>query len=325
MRNICLNLSGSMYISNENYIITNSKRYYFDKIFESTKDFIKNLIWEDNLCSFFYGENSIHLLFKPNGIVENIINILSFPCILEGLKINNNVVDIIDDNPIRKYFDNSKYVVINTNIALTNLLIELREKINDTNSSYVIKIFNNKRTYYFFIFPLNNNLLIDNVKKILIDKKQINRDCKITKVIKKINANYNFIYILKDNELINQSILETSLLLKNDKSIIIENRIIPYTCNEVYPSFLKEEIIIGNNYDIVLSEVISKNKKIKLSDDDLKLKLEVTNQMMYQEVVKNYIMMGQYSNENMEIINNEIRKKIINLCDVITKELNRYV
>lgn len=130
----------------------------------------------------------------------------------------------------------------------------------------------------------------------------------------------------KDNDNINYELIKKLSVLQQPKS----TEIVPY----------KSNLHIKNNFDpfilpninllspiikppLIENTLLADSKKY-ISEDDLKIKLEAANKLIYRKIIKNHSLMSEYKPNNVKEINDKVKINLMTICETILNELNKY-
>ncbi len=134
----------------------------------------------------------------------------------------------------------------------------------------------------------------------------------------------------KENDIINYELIKKLSVLQPPKS----SEIVPYKSNSspMYNSFilpninLMSPIVNPNNSPVLINNSQSLITDIKkfISEDDLKIKLEAMNKLIYREIIKNHSLMGEYKPNNVKELNEKIKVNLLCVCETILNDLSKY-
>jgi hypothetical protein len=101
---ICLNLSKDIYTIEDNKIVAD-KTYVFDKIYNEFNDIQSEILkLKNNSCVILCGHSKINFLYKPNGLLDNILTKME-NTFIESLEFRHNgVYDMFTTLPINTFF-----------------------------------------------------------------------------------------------------------------------------------------------------------------------------------------------------------------------------
>jgi hypothetical protein len=308
---------------------------------------IDNLLNQYNLPVLIEG-----IEIKQDGIYDffnesEIINYFSFNQYI--LMSNQKVIDnVLEDITFKKFIDNK---IIRT--EKTHLLFKIynNEKIIyildlATNNIKLLNIELQSSQYNF----LNNT--IKNFSKIFCSNYDIKIDktCNLYKALNNIK-NFYVIGIVNNDIKSNENVFELALNINEIKIINKDNlkvdkrnlMIVPYksnnneelnnfTLDDKFPlislnNILSEKLLFSLPTNLLPYDIFNiplNRQKKEISDEDLRLKLETMNKILYRDVINNYIKMSNYDDTNIKNINNDVKRGLINTCEVILKELNKY-
>lgn len=166
---ICLNLSKNIYTIEDNKILAD-KTYVFDKIYNDFNDIQSEILkLKNNSCVVLCGHSKINFLYKPNGVLENILNKME-NTFIEGLEFRyDGVYDIFTSLPINSFFVRNRVYNLSEKDKMKNTLehIELQRIINQKiiklmKSHLLLKIYNSKKIIYILDLSLDQKNLLDN-------------------------------------------------------------------------------------------------------------------------------------------------------------------
>ena len=128
----------------------------------------------------------------------------------------------------------------------------------------------------------------------------------------------------KENDVINYELIKKLSVLQPKN-----NEIVPYSSNlnytPIYNSFILPNINImspivnPNNSPALITDI-----KKYISEDDLKIKLEAMNKLIYREIIKNHALIGEYKPNNVKELNEKIKFNLLCVCETILNDLSKY-
>ena len=302
----------------------------------------------------FFVNNRVYNLSKKDKI-EKTLEHLDLYRIL-----NQKIIKIMKSHILLKIYNNEKTIyILDLSLEQKNLL---DNTINSIYSSFISKTVKNMKNNIFSIDNLDTSCKLLQCMKIInpvftcisvLDNNiETNLDV------------FNFLNKDKfELQEIKTCAVEDYLKMKNNKEMQLENIFVPRLRKPPPPSYLpppppseapptisikidtprpndKIDIIqtikphimkplptynfFENvpKYNLEIFDIAKKREFI--SNDDLRIKLEVYCKIMHTELVKNYIRMNEYTKENIGTINNEVKSSLLSLCEIIMKDLDKY-
>ena len=270
--------------------------------------------------------NTIYLKRQNNSSITKVLKSHLLIRIYNEKK-NYYLLDLAFDNS-KKLFFTSKLTDLDMNFIhnsidqLKNILINLkmnkeiktkshffnyfRNVLTNNNNINVITILDNKN--------INNQKILDFVS--LFPNIIVPSPSPIIKDIKDImvkEPNYKSL-LERPNNIIDTKIHSPKKPLNiNNECFIIEKK------PQEIITFVPPETPLNFLTNIILTP------KEPISDEVLKIKLEVYNKILYQEAVKNYIKMKEYDKTyEYKQINQTIKSNILAICSLIIEDLKKY-
>ena len=224
--------------------------------------------------------------------------------------------------------NNNYFSFLNKSIAnLKKIIIECNDFMMA--DCYLMEIFKPINPNFIFVGIIGEDRDLNNSMYNFIHEHRINRTLDLNKTRHDLIDSIPFLKLSdnKENDNINYELIKKLSVLQQPKS----TEIVPY----------KSNLHIKNNFDpfilpninllspivkphLLEHKLLIDSKKKYISEDDLKIKLEAANKLIYREIIKNHSLMGEYKPNNVKEINDKVKINLMTICETILNELNKY-
>jgi hypothetical protein len=258
--------------------------------------------------------------------------------------VNNTLIRITKSHLLLRFFNNEKEIYILDLFADNIEKIYFSTNIKTLDSNFVIDSVDKIKTV---LFNLSTNKFIDTnshifrfFKKVLINSSYINviglLDSYNFEINQKILDFTSYSFNLNKNIVHKQFTqppprLDTNLdrdylwryksnvKIVSPKKPLTPNFIPPLKLNHCDPAQM-QIIPVLPPVDFLEQPLVIKSN---ISDEDIKIKLEIYNKIIHQETVRNFVKMKSYDFQDIKKVNNDIKNNLIALCNVILTDLKK--